>query len=319
MGKKKNKVNLENLAPLESATIGEIKPPKFVFFKTMLLIVFFGAIIFFLPEIKGYLDLYILGQSNSDPVVTPQNGNTTNTTNNTTPEEKEPEEEIDKDVYVFNETTEVDLSKEYNFKLTDIALSDDGKNISFNIIATKTNVDLSRMSVYLVLYNSDSLPFKYYHLAGELSTTDKMPKIFDSADAKKFAVRLMTESNYPIYESNSDESGKASIECKKGIDTYTYEFVDDKLTVAKYNTTLSKSLDNYTNLSLKYKDLLNNYGSKPGYTVEYDETSDDALKFSMSINYTITDSVLTTGSYYSKDTAYNVIMFEMESELYDCK
>ena len=173
---------------------------------------------------------------------------------------------------------------------------------------------------YYMGKNEDNIPFKYYHLTGTLSTVDTTSKIFNAASAKKFAIKYITSDKYPIYEPVEDADGYSSLTCTKGNDTYEYKFLKSQLVSVRYNSFVSKSSENFSNISISFKDLLNNYSKETGYTVVYDETSDpNNLKFSMNIDYMNAIREVETGLFYSKDESFSTIEFEMESELYSCK
>lgn len=318
MGRRKKKLEFEKIHPLESVTIGVIKPPKFVLLKTFILIGIFGTVVYFLPEVKTILDgnlLPLLGIAPADTDTKP-----TNTTTNTTPGPDEPKEDpvvVDPDIHSFADTTDVDLLDKYYISLTNISL-DENNVLSFNINTTKLEYNVDSGKLFFIVYNDDGVALAYYRLTGLVKKDVPLSKMFNTKPGTKFAVKYLDSESYPIHDMLFDSDNNAEAVCTKANDEYKYYFKDSFLNKVEYKTSFSEDAANYSELKDTYTKIKLNYDGVTGYTASYD-VKDGVTTFKLSVDYVTATKTIDTGKFYYKDAKYNDVLFELEAEQYNCE
>ena len=125
----------------------------------------------------------------------------------------------------------------------------------------------------------------------------------------------MNDKEYPEFTLSSDETGTASLICKKDNDTYEYMFNNNLLVKIK-ETYIYNDENNYFNEFEKFSNLstqINSSGSISTIEETYDgftfKTDIDLNKYQEKIN----------NNYYSLNTKSNKINFEMKAKGYDCR
>lgn len=310
MGKKK--VNIDG-QPLQSITIGKIKPPKFVLFKALILCGIFFAVVYYMDDVNLLINKYVLGVTTTDPAPTqtPSEGGEG--------KEEEPGEEPKKVVsYVFNETTDLDLYDSYKIFINDINLSEDGI-LTFTVSSDNETVDVTNAHLFFILYTEDNQPIKYIRLTGTVMSGVSLSKSYNVSSAARFGVEKLKEEEYPVYALNVDENGNLDLTCKKNTETIVYSFKEDKLKEVSLSSVVSKTDPNYDNLYTTYNDLYVNNKNKRGVTGSFG-TSETELLFTFKVDYTQSVGDI-SGSrlFYSQDASPYVVMFELQSEFYNCQ
>lgn len=280
----------------------------------VIVFLFIGSIVLFLPTIMNYFgDYSILDLIKNGELITfiqnheeyMRKDNTVTTVAPT----------IKNDVLI-NSKTVIEYN---NFTLNNFVL--DEESVSFDI-NTSNNINFNESNYYLVL-SKDKEELYNIKLVGEITGTDnykfKFVNRLDSTVNIKGTVKEIKNTEYPEFTLPSDESGLASITCKKDNRELEYMFQHDKLISIKDEYTYNESDDKkYFDEFEKYNKLaetLNNLGALS--TVEenisgFEFVADiDLSKYNYEKNVDF--------DYYSLDTKSNIVNFEMNSKGYDCE
>lgn len=282
----------------------------------VIVFLFIGAIILFLPTIINYfgdyniVDLIKNGEiinffTNHDNYVNKPISSTLN-------KKEEPKEEA---VLLNSKAT---ISKD-NFTLTNFLLTKE--NITFDINAT-TTINFDEQNYYLLLTKNDNtlLTIK---LTGTVTTKSKFTFDFnenlqDIVEVKG-KVKVIKENEYPSFIVSSDESGLASLICSKG--NYKIEYILNNNQLIKIKETYDyidngnqteylNEFERYTKLSIE----INNSNATSTIAENY-----NGFIFTTDIDLSTYNSQKINYNYYSLNTKTNRINYEMTAKGYDCK
>lgn len=280
----------------------------------IIIFLFIGSIILFLPTIINYfgdysvIDLIKNGQivdffKNHSSYINKPIGTTY----------KDENKEISSTKNILNSKTTINSE---NFSLTNFILEKD--SIKFDIKTDKT-INFDEHNYYLLI-TKDNKTLSTIKLTGIVNQTSEFTfdfiKPLETTVELEGKVEKITE--FPEFTLSSDESGLASLTCQK--DNYKIEYILNNNQLIKIKETFNY-LDNgneteYLNLFEKYTKQtaeINNSNSTATITENYNGfifTSDIDLNTynSKNINY----------NYYSLNTKTNKINYEMIAKGYDC-
>lgn len=298
----------------EPLVLGKIKKGKTGKPLVVLIIFLFaGAIIFFLPTLGEYFAEYNIieliknGQIidffiNHDSYVD-KNIVVTTTTNKIIVDE----------LKIINSKTVLEYN---NFTLSDFNLSKD--SITYKI-TTSNIINFDESNYYLILEKDNKKI--YIKLVGndnkELTNSFKFSNEFSDIIEVKGYIKIISDKEYPEFNLSSDETGTSSLICVKDNDTYEYMFNNNLLIRIKqtyiYNDENSEEYYNkYQGYTLTM-DKININGGVSSLEETYDgftfKTDIDLNNYQEKIN----------NNYYSLNTKSNKINFEMKAKGYDCR
>ncbi len=298
----------------EPITLGKVK--KGASGKPIIVVIIFlfiGAIILFLPTIINYfgeyniIDLVKNGQiidfiANHDSYINKNNNVSTPETNK---EEK---------IYINSKT----VIKESDFTLSNFILTED--KISFKVNQEKSS-NLDEQYYYLIL-KKDNEYLAYIRISNSISKENiieyKFKNKLKSLLEIEGSIKKYNDNDYPEFTLSSDETGLASLNCNLDTDTYEYILENNKLIKIKQTLNYNDNGNNedYLKEFEKYTTLTNKINTNNGsatITENYNGfifTTDIDLKtYSEKIN----------SNYYSLNTSSNKINFDMEAKGFDCK
>ena len=135
-----------------------------------------------------------------------------------------------------------------------------------------------------------------------------------------FVISYIPDDTISPLESESDESGLASITCKKGDFVYDYELYLKKLTkVTKKQTYSNPNLEEYAKELLEARKLEKTYNEYTGVNASIvEETNSFIFLSSFDYENVTSFSKLKDNKLFQKGTYNNVIKFKMEAEGYVC-
>ena len=271
----------------------------------IIILLFVGAIILFLPTIGSYFgdyniinlikegkivdffinhDLYV-----DKPIVK----------NEETEQKTEPLIINSKTVLTNNDIT---LN---NFNLTT-------ESISFKVSNTK-NINFNELNYYLVLSQSDKELVKI-KLTNNNEIIFNFKEKLNSVVEVKGIVKEIKDSEYPSFSVSSDESGLGSLICKNN--NYQIEYVLSNNNLIRIKETLNYLEDeNYFNKYEEYSNLVNNLINN-GQTASIVE---NYTGFVYSNDIDLTTYKELKENYYSLNTKTNKIYFDMNAKGFDCK
>ena len=277
----------------------------------LIIFLFAGAIIFFLPSMAEYfsgyniIDLIKNGEFinffiNHDNYVD-KNVVVTTTTNKIIIEESK----------IINSKTVLEYN---NFTLSNFILNRD--NITYKITTSNT-INFDESNYYLILEKDNKKI--YIKLSGEvnkeLTSSFKFSNVLNDTIEVKGYIKPISDKEYPDFTLSSDETGTASLICKKDYDSYEYMFSNNSLVKVK-QTYIYNDDNNYFNIFEKFTNLSNKININGGIS-SIEETYDgfifktdiDLILYQEKINY----------NYYSLNTKSNKINFEMKAKGFDCR
>ena len=282
----------------------------------VIIFLFIGSIILFLPTIINYfgdyniIDLVKNGQI-VDFFINHDNYVNQPISNNNNQETEQKEEDV-----LLNSKTSITKD---NFTLTNFNLTKE--NISFDI-NTNNLLNFDESNYYLILTKNNKT-ISTIKLTGTVTSnskfTFKFNKNLQDIIELKGKIKKVNDNDYPSFIVSSDESGLGSLICAK--DNYKIEYVlsDNQLIKIKENYTY---LDNgnqteYLNEFDKYTKLMteiNNSNALSTLTETY-----SGFTFTTDIDLNTYVSKTKNYNYYSLNTKTNKIQYEMTAKGYDCK
>ena len=308
MFKKKKRQPVE-ISPLKSYQVGQIKENKFWFIKLILFFAFFGAIIFFLPQINELLNSILKTPTPaSSGNVTPVNNVVVN---NTTEDENTI---IDETKNYFNEENSITVN---NIVFNSIEL--ENNTISFSAKNTLSkSVDLEEANVYFEVYNKTDNLLKRYAILGSIKAEETKTFTFSfKGEANYYEIKEILEDDYTYIDLTIDDNNVSTLTCIKDSEEVVYTFLDEKLTKIKHTDTIENTNANYEEKKTYYKAVYNKNRSKTGITASF-ATQDDILNFKLTIDYTKNASKIDERLYFDKDTNPRIVNFKVESWEYEC-
>lgn len=278
----------------------------------IILFLFIGSIILFLPTIQDYfgdnniIDLIKNGQIvdffvNRDlyvdkPIV-----------NNKTEKEIKP--------VLINSKT---ILNEEKFTLNNFDLTKDKIKFTIN---TKETINFDDKNYYLVLTQNDKeiTTIKLINVVTDTKEqTFKFKETLNDTVGVNGIIKIIRESDYPEFLVSSDESGLASLTCVK--DNYKIEFVlnnNNLIRIKEVFEYVDSNRDEYLKTFQEYSNIvtkINNSG-----TIASIEENYRGFIFKTDIDLSTFDNVVTNNNYYKLNTKTNKINFEMNAKGYDCK
>ena len=239
----------------------------------ILLVIVFISIVFFLPDIQSYVNKF-LGKEESNNTNYNSNGKEEN--NNNKP--------VDPDV---NNNSQYDISQQNSvdtdtYKLSDIALNNGVFSFTF-FNKSNTNFDLS--SYYLELFSSEGTFISRIKIGQDIiaSSNSKAYAYNVSSNVSKFSFVKKTPNDYPTVKLNYDENMEATLTCKNGSSSYSYLFVDDKLSKVTYIYELSSSDNNYISALQDYENKSLNSNLIDGVTAVL-TNNEYGLKYTLNVD-----------------------------------
>lgn len=301
----------------EPLVLGKIKKGKTGKPLVVLIVfLFVGAIIFFLPTVGEYfgtyniidlikngqiIDFFINHDNYKDDMVVIT---TTTTTNKT----------INNDAKIINSKTILEYN---NFTLYDFNLSKD--SITYKV-KTSNTLSLDASNYYLILEKDNKKLYTIKLIGevnGELINTFKFNIPLDDVIEVKGYIKVINDNEYPDFVLSSDETGMASLICSKDMDTYEYMFNNNLLMNIKqtyiYN---EEDSDEYYKQYEGYTLIMDRININGG-TSSLEETFDGFI-FKTDIDLNMFQEKI-NANYYSINTKSNKINFEMKAKGYDCK
>lgn len=302
----------------EPLVLGKIKKGKTGKPLVVLIVFLFaGAIILFLPTISKYfgsqniIDLIKDGKIvdffiNHDKYIDDNQTNESTTTTKAKTDTNEPKLINSKTILEYN-----------NFTLSNFNLTTD--SITYKITSSNS-INFDDSNYYLIL-KKDNKEITTIKLTGELNK--ELTNVFkfktsltDTVEVKGY-IKTISDKDYPNFSLPSDETGTSSLICTKDSDTYEYMFNNNLLATIKQ--TYIYSYDDNSDYYKKYQEyslIMNEININSGISSieeNYEgfifKTEIDLNNYKEKINY----------NYYSLNTKSNKINFEMKAKGYDCK
>lgn len=308
MAKKKKVVIVDQeLTPTVLANFGK---RKFPLIGVIILVIIFGAVIFYLPDISVFLDKYLpfLG------ITTPE-GYYKEPSNN--PSQKEEEETVI-DEYQYTEDLAIE---EKDFILNNFVLKEN------NILAIDINnknsisLNLNDYNYYLQLYNSEKTllqRIKFDDIIVNAKGRSTIEYNLNRTDIAYFTFFEITPDEYPAYIPNQNLDKEATLICTKDNRRINYLLNDNKLYAIEDIITVSNTDPNYANLYTNYQANMTIYNNIPGVTSTLN-VEEGSLKFSTYINLNALGTNNVNEITYPKDTDAKIMNFELASKGYECK
>lgn len=281
----------------------------------LILFLFIGSIVLFLPSIMGYFgDYNVIDLIKNGEIITfIQNHDSYVNGSKTTTTTVKNDGNTNNQVLINSKA----VIKYNNFNLNNFNLKKD--SISFDIV-TSNNIDFDSSKYYLVLLKDDK-EVNYIKLVGSINGTSSYNfkfnnKLDDILDYYGI-VKEINVSEYPNFTLSSDESGLSNMICSLDNRSIEYMFQYNKLITIKDSVNVSRGNDYSKNYS-KYSNLsktMNSIGANAIVT----ENNNGFLYF-VEINLNSYDYKNNKDSnYYSLNTLSKVVKFEMNSKGYDCE
>ena len=279
----------------------------------IILFLFIGSIILFLPTIQDYF-------GDNDIIDLVKDGKIIDffVNHNLYVEESIPnnnkEQEKNNPMLINSKTT---LNGE-NFDLNNFVLTKE--NIKFNINVFET-INFDDEKYFLVLNQNDKeiTTIKLNNIVStSLEQTFKFKEKLTDTVGVTGVIKILRDSDYPEFLVSSDESGLGSLTCVK--DNYKIEYVLNNNCLIRIKETL-EYLDNnnndYLNTFQNYSNVvtkINNSGAIASIEENY-----SGFIFKTDIDLTTFNNNIQNYNYYSLNTKTNKINFEMNAKGYDCK
>lgn len=281
----------------------------------VIIFLFIGSIILFLPTIINYFgDYNIIDLAKNGQIVDffINHDNYVNQPISNNNQEIEPKEE---DVLLNSKAS---ISKD-NFTLTNFTLTKE--NISFNI-NTNNTINFDEESYYLILTKNNKT-ISTIKLTETVTSNTKFTfeyaKPLQDIIEIKGKIKKVNENDYPSFTVLSDESGLGSLICSK--ENYKIEYILSNNQLTKIKETYTY-LDNgnqteYLNEFDKYSKLMAEINNSNALSTMTETYSGFTFTTYIDLNTYITKTK--NYNYYSLNTKTNKIQYEMTAKGYDCK
>ncbi len=306
-------------------TLGTIKQEKKSVVPVIIIFVVIIGCCVALPYLYSIVEPYF-SKSTPNPTPTPSNP-----TNPTEPEEEEPGEEISYDPVAIAAESTISFN---DLVFTNFSLTNEQDKYYINYSVTNEGKESynKKDNLYLELYNEENT-FLGRAVVSDAdtvlvgSTLNLKSEISESIknSATKVNVVSKGEDGYPAVTLNENK-----LTCKKGIETLTYTFVNNKLTGVQdnYNYSIAASeVATYNMMYQQYKQLENTY-SRYAMSSFNEATNETESSFSLNLTFNL-DSELSANdkdtlaklnpNIYAKDTIPDVIKFEVEARAFTCE
>lgn len=281
----------------------------------VIIFLFIGSIILFLPTIINYFgDYNIIDLAKNGQIVDffINHDNYVNQPISNNNQDIEPKEE---DVLLNSKAS---ISKD-NFTLTNFTLTKE--NIIFNINSNNT-INFDEESYYLFLIKNNKT-ISTIKLTGTVNSNTKFTfefaKPLQDIIEIKGKIKKVNENDYSSYTVSSDESGLGSLICSK--ENYKIEYILSNNQLTKIKETYTY-LDNgnqteYLNEFDKYSKLMAEINNSNALSTMTETYSGFTFTTYIDLNTYITKTK--NYNYYSLNTKTNKIQYEMTAKGYDCK
>ena len=304
----KKKVALNN-NPLESQTIGKIKKHNFAFFTVLIVMVIFGCVIFFLPEINSIYENYKKTGSLSFNIIN-QVKPSNNVVNNTV----EPDTNETTNSAVV-EPTYSTLNIDTVASFTDVLFNGiryDNNQAKVNIIAKgNSTLVLGKLNYFMLFYNRDKELIKTYFFSSNV--TGQSTVSINVSGAVYYNIVSFTDSDYPYMLLDVDESDQSYLTCTRNNTEVTYTFKHEKLTKIKDIVSVNSPSESS---KIQYAGLKSEYEMVGGVQVEIkDETP---YKFIMNIDMENYNGNI-KNYYFTKDSYPREVKYKLEAMDFTCR
>ena len=275
-----------------------------------ILIVAFLVLAIFLPNISTYVDK-LTGKNvdNSGPVIV-DDGNEDDPIDDS----GEPAP-VEVEKYKIDASTVVDTE---DYSISNIAIR--GNKLELSIVNKKSeNLDLD--NYYFELY-SDDLTFLERVKAGEDTLAPSNSKNYSytiNSNPTQFTFVLKTKDDYPVIKLKYNDQQEASITCTKGMEKYTYIFINDVLSKVDYVYTANNVNDsNYAAELMNNQTKANRLNTLNGVT---SSVLSSESGYTLNINTILSDvdiSQLDDKNFYRFKTSADEVVFKAEARGFNC-
>lgn len=261
----------------------------------IILLLIFGAVIFFLPEVGILINKYIIPKVDS------------RLTDITKKKTKYP--------FSYSLTIkEKDLFTLSNFNARE-------NKLEFTILNLQEKpLDMTKYNYFLEMFDDKNTLLQRIHLKDiSLDSNASTKVVYDiSNDNINYLVlREIKVNEYPAYNMIQDENGNSLLTCTKENEKIEYYFKNNSLLKIKDTFELSTNDNNYANLWTTYQNLAAEYNKTNGVK-SLINNENDKLTFTTDIDLNINDNVKIRNIIYKKNTIGKVIHFELEANGYIC-
>jgi len=305
------KIDEEELKPVTIGTFESRKKNSIgIFFILSLFVIF----IFFLPKISSLINEYlkpakpnIPNQSNPGHVINPSEDD------NPSLEER------------FVQYTEnLKISNE-DITLTNIRVDVNNSELIYTITNNGKKMDIDELNYYIEIYNNEKTLIERVKLVSNLvlesgayrEITKKISS--DAANSIGYIILVKkTTVEYPEV-SMQIENDIGSIVCTKDHEKITYRFNDYQLKEVISEISYKVEDENYENILIEQKKLVNSYNNKEGVIstlVEYETGYNIITNVNLK---NISDTYIFNADIFKLGTIPKVVSFEMEAQGFDCK
>lgn len=299
----------EELTPTVLAIKADKKKTS-VFSIVWIVIIFavFIAGVYYLPELSQYVSNYLNPEiENPGTVNNPNGGNNGN----------DDDEGVEIVEYKLAEAPEI---KEELFTLSNFKIEDN--QLSFLVTNTSGSaLDLSKFNYFLNLYNDNK------RLLQRIMVHDGVVAISGSItltfDLQEEGITILTFVNisqdaYPVHVITADDSGNATLVCKKENETVNYLLTNNKVYAIQDIFEVPADDPNYSVLYSTYQALSSTYNSVGGVTSSV-SVEDNIMYFRTLYNLNTTaENAVNNKIFYVKDTDAKIMKFELEASGYSC-
>lgn len=281
----------------------------------VIIFLFIGSIILFLPTIINYFGDYSIIDLVKNGQIVDFFINHDNYVNQPISNNKQENDTKEEDVLLNSKST---ITKD-NFTLTNFTLTKE--NINFDINTTST-INFDEESYYLILTKNNKI-ISTIKLTGTVTSNSKFTFKFnenlqDILEVKG-KIKKVNDNDYPNYTVSSDESSLGSLICTK--DNYKIEYIlsNNQLTRLKETYTYldSGNQTEYLNEFDKYTKISTEINSSNALSTITETYSGFTFNTDIDLNTYIPKTK--NYNYYSLNTKTNKIQYEMTAKGYDCK
>lgn len=277
----------------------------------IILFLFIGALILFLPTIQNYFGDYniielIKNGQIVDFFINHEKFVDKPISNNNKEEEIKPllinsKTKLTSDEFTLNNFILTKENIEFTINVSDTFNFDEN---NYYLILSKKEKEISTIKLNNIVSTSEKQTFKFKE---SLNDTVEIYGI----------VKQIKDSDYPSYLVSSDETGLGSLFCIK--DKYKIEYVMNNNTLIRIKETLEYLDDNneYLNKFREYSNIVSKINNSNSIASIEENYSGFIFKTDIDLN-TYNNSV-SNNNYYYLNTKTNKIYFEMNAKGYDCR
>lgn len=321
MSKDKKKLKIKNMKleqnELQSTTIGVFENRKKSSIGVVILLAFFIAFVFYLPEISNKVGDYLNPTVPEGPVTPKPNPN-----NPTNPGGED--DDHDNDFY--------DMAEDLKIERDDIIVSnfyiDTLNNTLSYSVTNNTNayIKVEDLNYYLELYTSEGTLLERVKLTGDANLASgsfkdftKPIKLESSNTLAKFSLVKKQITDYPTFNLKTDEDGNGTMVCKNLYEQVTYKFKNNALKEVVSEVSHLTTDNNYEDLYQEYKNLSYNYSNKSDVVSIF---MDYEGGFKVTTNIDLSRAArfyVFNADTFKLDTESKVVAFEMGAQGFDCE